>query len=176
MRSGAPSRRGETEAIARVLSGFRDSIKCIEPPGTADAGDIMTVEGHFYVGLSRRTNAEGADQILQIVRSYGMSGATIPLHDMLHLKSGAAYLENGYLVAAGELLGRAEFTGHKVIPVDDDERYAANCLWLNGKVLVASGYPKIKRAIEAHGYETIALDMSEFRKLDGGLSCLSLRF
>jgi dimethylargininase len=70
----------------------------------------------------------------------------------------------------------SDFSGFSVIPVDEDEQYAANCLWLNGTVLVASGYPKTRQAIEAHGYKTIALDVSEYRKLDGGLSCLSLRF
>ncbi len=175
-RPGATSRRGETQSVARVLSKFLDRIWYVEAPGTADAGDVMMVRGHLYVGLSRRTNVEGADQILQIIKPYGMSGSTIPLRDMLHLKSGAAYIENDNLVLGGELLGRPEFSEYAVIPVDDDESYAANCLWLNGTVLMASGYPKTKQALEAHGYQTIRLDMSEFRKLDGGLSCLSLRF
>jgi dimethylargininase len=176
MRPGAPSRRGETRAIARALSKFRDRILFLEPPATADGGDIMAVNGHFYVGLSQRTNKDGANQILEIIKAHAMTGSTIPLKDMLHLKSGAAYLGNERLVLGGELLGRPEFSKYAVIPVDDDESYAANCLWLNGTVLIASGYPKTKRAIEAYGYRTIELEVSEFRKLDGGLSCLSLRF
>ena len=176
MRPGAHSRRGETPSIERVLATFYNRISTVEPPGTADAGDILTVDEHIYIGLSRRTNQEGADQIIQFVASVGMTGSTVPLRDMLHLKSGAAYLENGNMVLAGELFGRSEFSKYAVIHVGVTELYGANCLWLNGTVLVASRYPIVKQAIEARGYPTIALDMSEFRKLDGGLSCLSLRF
>jgi dimethylargininase len=60
--------------------------------------------------------------------------------------------------------------------IEDDESYAANCIWINGYVLIATGYPKARRTIEGAGYQVLELDVSEFRKLDGGLSCLSLRF
>jgi dimethylargininase len=176
MRPGAPSRRGETEAIKHALSEFYDSVEELVPPGTADAGDIMMLEEHFFIGLSQRTNADGADQIIRILKAHGLTASTIPLKDVLHLKSGVAYVGNGTLVASGEFIGRPEFAGYRVIPVGDDERYAANCLGLNGKVLIASGYPKTRQAIQSSGYETIPLAMSEFQKLDGGLSCLSLRF
>jgi len=176
MRPGATSRRDETESIEPTL---RDHFKTIEPvqaPGTVDAGDIMMVGRHFFIGLSQRTNAEGAKQILEILNRHGLSGSTVPLKEMLHLKSGVAYLENDTLVATGEFLNRSEFAKFKVIPILSEEAYAANCLWLNGTVLVAAGFPQAKKAVETAGYQTIALEMSEFRKLDGGLSCLSLRW
>lgn len=176
MRPGAPSRRGETDDIETVLRGFYAAIERIRTPGTSDGGDIMMVGNHFYIGLSQRTNAVGAGQIIKMLNKYGMTGSAIPLKHALHLKSHVAYLENGYMVTAGEFIGRPEFAGYEHILVDDDEIYAANCLYLNGTVLIPSGYPKIKRAIEIRGYETMTLDMSEFQKLDGGLSCLSLRF
>ncbi|MCX6827737.1 MAG: N(G),N(G)-dimethylarginine dimethylaminohydrolase [candidate division Zixibacteria bacterium] len=176
MRPGAPSRRGETETIETALRPFYSNIERIISPGTADAGDIMMVGNHFYIGLSQRTNREGAEQIIGILNKYDMNGSTVTLKNALHLKSGTAYLENEFMVLAGEFVGRPEFTKYRVIPVHDDEIYAANCLWLNGTILIAAGYNKIKKAVESCGYKTIALDMSEFRKLDGGLSCLSLRF
>ncbi len=176
MRPGAPSRRGETEAIETVLRQFYSDIERVTSPGTADAGDIMMVGRHFYVGLSQRTNEEGAEQIIGILKRYDMTGSTVPLKNALHLKSGTAYLENEFMVLAGEFIGRPEFAEYRVIPVDEDEIYAANCLWLNGTVMIAAGYNKIEKAIESCGYRTVTLDMSEFRKLDGGLSCLSLRF
>ena len=175
-RPGAPSRRGETESIAAALSKYFTVIDIIRPPGTVDAGDIMMVESHYYIGLSQRTNAAGADQVIKVLNRHGLTGSTIPLQGVLHLKSGAAYIENGYIVATDEFSRRPEFRNHKIIPVDNDERYAANCIYLNGTVLLAAGYPKIKKDIEAIGYRTVSLDMSEFQKLDGGLSCLSLRF
>jgi dimethylargininase len=175
-RPGAVSRRGETAAIEQALARFYPDIERIVLPGTVDAGDIMMVGEHHYIGSSQRTNAEGAAQVIAILEAHGLTGSTVPLKHILHLKSASAYLENNRMALAGELIGRPEFSGFDVIPVDDDEAYAANCLWINGRVLVAAGFPKMRRAIEACGYQTIPLDMSEFRKLDGGLSCLSLRF
>ena len=80
------------------------------------------------------------------------------------------------MVISGEFLYKKEFSRFITIQVDPSESYAANCIWVNGTVIIAEGYPKFKEAVTANGYPTIELDMSEFRKLDGGLSCLSLRF
>jgi dimethylargininase len=176
MRPGAPSRRGETDAIEEALREFYSVVERVVSPGTAEAGDIMMVGDHYYIGLSERTNAEGASQVIRLLEKWGLTGSTVPLRDALHLKSDVAYIEGGWLVVGGELAGQPEFSGFTAIPVEADERYAANCLWVNGRVLVAAGYPRTMRAIEACGYVTIPLDVSEFRKLDGGLSCLSLRF
>lgn len=175
-RPGAPSRQGETQAIESVLEESYNDIERVRPPGTIDGGDIMMVGTHFYIGLSQRTNKEGADQVIEILKRYGITGSTIPLAKVLHLKSGVSYLEHNRLVAAGEFISLPDFASYELIKVDGDEQYAANCLWLNGLVLTASGFPKITSAIEALGYQTVQVDMSEFRKLDGGLSCLSLRF
>lgn len=176
MRPGAESRRGETAAIEQALKPFFTDIARIISPGTVDAGDIMMVGSHYYIGLSRRTNIEGAAQVIAILEAHGLTGSTVPLKDILHLKSAAAYLEDNRMVLAGELIGRPEFSGFDIIPVDDVEEYAANCLWINGRILVAAGFPRLRRSLDALGLETIPLEMSEFRTLDGGLSCLSLRF
>ena len=173
---GAPSRRGETERIEETVREFYDEIVRIELPGKLDGGDVMMVGSHYYIGLSSRTNPHGAWQLINYLKDYGMSGSTIALKELLHLKSGAAYLENNMLVLAGELRDRPEFGSFEAITVDDGESYAANCLWVNGRVMIADGFPETRRSIEGHGCDTIRLDMSEYRKLDGGLSCLSLRF
>ena len=93
--------------------------------------------------------------------------------DALHLKSGISYLENNNLLSVSGFLNKEEFQKLNLIPVDSNESYAANSLWINGKVLVPCGFPKIK---DKSGYIIMEVDVSEFRKLDGGLSCLSLRF
>ncbi len=105
-----------------------------------------------------------------------MSGSVIALEEVLHLKTGVTYLEDNNLAAAGEFLERAEFQSFNILAIDRDESYAANCIWVNGSILIPKGYPKAKNTIESAGYATIEIDVSEFRKLDGGLSCLSLRF
>jgi dimethylargininase len=95
---------------------------------------------------------------------------------MLHLKSGVSYLEHNKLLLTGEFVGHPALAGFEPLVVEPDESYAANSLWVNSRVLVPSGFPKTRELIERAGYETRVLDVSEFRKLDGGLSCLSLRF
>ena len=134
------------------------------------------VENHFYIGLSERTNVNGAEQTIKILEKYGMSGSMIKLNDVLHLKTGLAYLENNNLLVCGEFLSKPEFKKFNMIKIPEEESYAANCIWINGKVLIPEGYPKTKQKILNVGYAVIEVDVSEFRKLDGGLSCLSLRF
>ncbi len=173
---GSDSRKGETASIKDAVSKFYSEIETIRHPGTVDAGDIMMVGPHFYIGLSERTNSEGAGQMISILEKYSLSGSTVSLKNVLHLKSGASYLENNNLIAAGEFVNKQEFKKYNILKVIDSENYAANCVWINGTVIIAAGYSAVKRLIEEAGYPVIELDMSEFRKLDGGLSCLSLRF
>ncbi len=175
-RPGALSRRGETRDVARAMAGRDRPVAEIQAPGTLDAGDVMMVKDHFYVGLSDRTNAAGADQLRKILAPHGYTVSFIRLKSVLHLKTGISYLENNCLLAFGEFLTKPELAGFTVLPVHDTEAYAANCVWINDRVLVPEGFEKTRDMIENKGYETIALDVSEFRKLDGGLSCLSLRF
>jgi dimethylargininase len=173
---GAPSRKGEISGIRKVLDRFYTDIEEIQNPGTVEAGDIMMVGSHFYIGLSARTNEVGAKQMISILEKYGMSGSVVSLEKVLHLKTGLAYLENNNLVACGEFVSKSEFKKFKLIEIDEKESYATNCIWVNNKVIVSSGFPNAKSTIENAGYKTIEVDVSEFQKLDGGLSCLSLRF
>lgn len=173
---GAASRRGEIIGIKNVLSEFYPVITEIMEPGTVEAGDIMMVGSHFYIGLSRRTNLAGAKQLLQILEKYSMSGSLVKLEEVLHLKTGLSYLENSNLVVSAEFVNNAEFRKFNQIVVPEEESYAANCVWINDFVIAASGYPKTVEKIKNKGYPVIEIDVSEFRKVDGGLSCLSLRF
>jgi len=173
---GAKSRNGEIVGMKRVVQEYYSDIEEILAPGTVEAGDIMMVGSHFYIGLSARTNLNGAEQIIRILKKYGMSGSVIKLEKVLHLKTGLAYLENNNLVVCGEFLSNPEFKKFKIIEIPEEESYAANCVWVNDSVLIPKGYPISKQSIEKAGYTTMEIDVSEFRKLDGGLSCLSLRF
>lgn len=173
---GAPSRRGEVEEMKSVLYHFYELIECVHSPGHVEAGDIMMVGSHFYIGLSQRTNKEGARQLINILNRFEMDGSVIPLKEMLHLKTGLSYLENNNLLVAGEFQHHPEFQKFNCQLVSDDEMYAANSVWINDKVLVPANFQKTSRMISELGYETIVVDVSEFQKLDGGLSCLSLRF
>lgn len=173
---GAGSRKGEIQEMIKTLEGFYKCIEYIRHPGTLDGGDVMQVDSHFYIGLSKRTNEEGIRQFISLLEKHGFTGSTIKLQSGLHLKSGVAYLENNNLMATDDFSGKKPFKPFNILKVDKFEDYAANCVWINNFVLMARGFPKTKKIIEDTGYKIIELDVSEFRKIDGGLSCLSLRF
>ena len=173
---GAESRKGEEVEIEKALTDFHENIEHIQSPGTLDGGDVMMVDDHFYTGLSARTNREGAEQFAWILEKYGYGSSTIPLEKVLHLKTGLAYLENNNLVVAGEFIHLPIFEIFAKIVVEESESYAANCIWVNGKVIMPAGYEKVKQEVEEAGYNVLTVEVSEFRKLDGGVSCMSLRF
>ncbi len=173
---GAVARRGEVAAVVSQLGEFYDRVDAIQSPGTVDAGDIMMVGEYCYIGLSERTNADGAAQMIGFLQAAGYNGSTVSISESLHLKSSVSYLENNNLVVAGELCDKSEFADFNRIEIDQSERSAANCVWINNHVLMATGNPRTSEKIRALEYSVIELDVSEFEKLDGGLSCLSLRF
>ena len=173
---GAPTRMGEEKEIADVLGSYYDRIEQVKAPGTLEGGDVMMVKDHYYIGLSDRTNREGADQLIAALEKYGMTGTAVDMKEMLHLKTGLAYLEDNILLVAGEFVEKETFKSFTRIVVPEDESYAANCIRVNDYVIVPEGFPKTKKRIKDAGLNVMTVDTSEFRKLDGGLSCLSLRF
>jgi dimethylargininase len=178
-RPGAPSRRGEVDLIGAALQGLFPSIPRIEAPGTVDAGDVCEADGHFLIGLSARTNLPGAEQLAGHLLNLGYRSDVVDIRDirpLLHLKTGISYLGEGRMLATRDLPRGRALAAYEVVEVPDAERYAANALRVNERVLLADGYPETRAAVESLGFEVVALDMSEFRKLDGGLSCLSLRW
>lgn len=174
-RPGDVKRRGEEIAVKDVLSRFR-TLEHIEPPGTVDGGDILRIGDHFFTGLSGRTNEEGANQLRSILLRYDYTTSTIEVTESLHLKSDVNYIGKNNIVVTGELADCKEFEGLTKVVVGEHERYAANCLFVNDHLLIPEGYPKIRDTVQSLGYNTIALAMSEFQKMDGGLTCLSIRF
>jgi len=178
-RPGAASRMGEVESIRETLSRLCPRIASIQEPGTVDGGDVCEAGNHFFIGLSDRTNEAGAGQLAELLASYGYTSSTVDIRnvkDILHLKSGLAYLGDDRLVVIEALANRQEFRGYQIVRTNVDEEYAANCVRVNDYVLVAAGYPLFDQTLRGAGYKTIALEMTEFQKMDGGLSCLSLRF
>ena len=178
-RPGTPSRVGEIDEISRELRSHFSELSTIVAPGTVDGGDVCEAGDHFFIGVSRRTNEAGATQLARILQSFGFTSSLIDIRHMgniLHLKSGMAYLGDNRLVVIEALSQLKEFSTYELVHVNSFEEYAANCVFIGNKVLVADGFPGLKRQLEDLNYPTIALDMSEFQKMDGGLSCLSLRF
>ena len=173
---GAQSRNEEIIEIEDVLQEFYTKMYRITAPGTLDGGDVLQADNNFYIGISERTNEEGARQLKEIVDAEGFEATIIPLKEFFHLKTGIAYLGNNQLVVAGEFIDHPAFESYEKIVISKEDEYSANCIRMNDYVIIPSGYAETKRKIEDAGYEIIELDMSEVQKHDGGLSCLSLRF
>jgi dimethylargininase len=173
---GAESRNGEIIKIESVLKGFYEKFYTINAPGFLDGGDVLQAEDCFYIGISERTNEEGARQLKEILEREGFEATIIPLKKFFHLKTGIAYLGNNKMVVAGEFVDHPAFDSYEKIVIGKEDEYSANCIRVNDYVIIPSGYEETKRKLNDAGYETIELEMSEFQKHDGGLSCLSLRF
>jgi dimethylargininase len=178
-RPGAKSREGEVAAVAATLRNFISSCERIQAPGTVDGGDICQADKHFLIGLSARTNESGAAQLAAILARNGFTASTVDIRAnaaLLHLKSGIAYIGERRFVVTPGFPSLPDISGFEKIEVIAGEGYAANCVRVNEEVLIASGFPKLAASLVSLGYRVRALDMSEFAKMDGGLSCLSLRF
>lgn len=178
-RPGASSRAGEVAAIATALAPHFPDLARIQAPATLDGGDICDAGTHVFIGVSARTSEAGAAQLAAWLQAQGSTSSIVDIRAMrsiLHLKSGIACLDDGRLLLIEELAAHPAFEGRERIVLAPDEAYGANAVQVNARVLVSQGHPKLEADLRAHGHAPLALDMSEFAKMDGGLSCLSLRF
>jgi dimethylargininase len=144
-----------------------------------DGGDVCEIDGDFVIGLSSRTNADGARQLTGLLTDLGRKSVVIDIRasrNLLHLKTGLSYLGDGVFVVSSETLLADALKRYELIRVSPAESYAANCIRVNDSVVIAAGYPELLATLSGRGYRVVTLAMSEFRKMDGGLSCLSLRF
>jgi len=172
---GNKDRQGEEDTIQRALSPYRTTVR-IHPPGTVDGGDVLQVDLHFFIGISERTNRDGATQLGCIFEEYGFTWSTIPVEVGLHLKSSVNYIGKNTLLITEKFAHHKKFKDYHAIIVDTAEEYAANTLLINNSLITPKGFPNTKKKLEATGLGIIELDVSEARKMDGGLTCMSLRF
>lgn len=172
---GAPSRQGEQDALARKLSQYREVVY-IQPPGTVDGGDVLRVNNRFFIGVSARTNSAGAQQLGEIFKKCGYTSTLITVINGLHLKSDVNYLGDNTLLVTRRFAQLKEFDRFNKIVLKDEESYAANTLLVNDCLITPKGFPDTYNKIEQTGYDLVELDASEMQKMDGGLTCLSLRF
>jgi len=178
-RPGAASRMGEVEGIITALGDWYPDIARITAPGTLDGGDVCEADGHFLIGLSGRTNEDGARQLSEFLGSIGYRSSIVDIRghrSLLHLKSGISYIGEGRIVTTLDVAEIEALRPYERVVVSDAERYAANCIRINDRVLMAAGYPRLAERLADLGYDTVSVDLSEFRKMDGSLTCLSLRF
>ena len=178
-RPGAEARQGEIAAIEAALGAHFDGWSRITAPGCVDGGDICETDDVVLIGVSERTNPEGARQLAAILTGLGRPAELVDIRgipSLLHLKTGIGYLGEGRMAMAPEVPDLPAFARFEAVRLAPDEAFAANCVRVNDKVLVAAGAPRFMDRLAGLGYAPLALEMSEYRKMDGGLSCLSLRF
>jgi dimethylargininase len=172
---GAETRKGEEKEIETVLSRYRKIVR-INPPGTLDGGDVLMVGTHFFIGISERTNTDGAVQLGHILEAYGNTWAAVHVESGLHLKSSVNCVGKNCLLITENFVHQDEFSGYDRIVLKPAEAYAGNILRVNNCLILPGGFPDTRKKLEAIGCDMVALDVSEVRKMDGGVTCLSIRF
>ena len=172
---GAESRRGEVETIASTLVEYRETLH-IEAPGTVDGGDVLMVGTDSYIGISDRTSREGAEQAANILEAYRYTCTMVPVLSGLHLKSGVNYVGQNALLLTEAYADLDQFRQYDKIVVNESEGHAANTLLINNSLITPKGFPKTREKLLALDVNIIELDVSEVRKMDGSLTCMSLRF
>ncbi len=137
--------------------------------------DVLVANRSVFIGLSARTNEEGAAQLARLLEAHGYRSQTIPVAAGLHLKSSVSWVGGETLLISERFAERPELRGFRRIVVDAAEEPACNTLAANGTLLTPAGFPKARRSLEETGLRIVELDVSEARKMDGGLTCMSLR-
>ncbi|MEO6445623.1 MAG: arginine deiminase-related protein [Gemmatimonadaceae bacterium] len=174
-RPGAPSRRGEVDAIADSLAAFRHAER-INEPGTLDGGDVLRLGRTLYVGLTSRTSAAGVEQLRAIVSTLGYAVETVDVAGALHLKTAVTQVGPNWILANPEWVDVAQFPGYDALVVDPAEPFAANAVYVNGAVVHSTAFPRTQDTLRAHGVRVIGVDASELAKAEGGVTCCSLLF
>jgi len=173
-RPGAKSRRGEEITIEDVLAKYKN-IEKIKAPGTVDGGDVLITGKKIYIGISERTNQEGANQLSEILIKFGYDSTYISVNKGLHLKSDVNYIGKN-TVLMKDIFDTQDFKSYNKIIVKPEESYVANSLLVNNKLIIPKGFAETKLRLLQAEFDVIELDMSEPQKMDGGLTCFSLRF
>lgn len=167
------SRANEVVEVAKVMGELRETHR-IKPPATVDGGDVLVVEDRVFVGISARTNLHAASQLKKILENTGMNVIPVKVHKVLHLKSACTYLGNGVVILSRGCFDTDVLQGLRRIIVPRGEEYAADCLAVNETVLVAKGHAETRKLVEKEGFQVDEMEISEFRKGDGALTCLSI--
>ncbi len=169
----ARSRVNEVDEVAKVMAKLKETY-CIKPPATIDGGDVLTIGDRVFVGISARTNPYAVTQLKKILEDSRMDVIPVKVHKVLHLKSACTYLGNDVVILSRGCFDTNVLQGLGKIIVPRGEEYAADCLVVNEAVLMAKGHAETKRLVEKEGFQVVELEISEFRKGNGALTCLSI--
>ena len=176
MRPGAETRRGEVAPMRDALSLIFDNIADITE-GFIEAGDILTTPTEVLVGLSARTDKQGADQLRAILDQHGYAMRILQTPpDVLHFKTDCSLIEDHCILSTERLAKSGCFDGYQTLLVPEGEEPAANMIRYNDYIIMPEGFPKTETMLKAEGFDVLTVGNTECAKIDGGMSCLSLRF
>jgi dimethylargininase len=177
LRPGAPSRRGESTLLEPQLRRLFDDVIPLPGTGLLDGGDVLLSDNDAFIGLSERTDMAGFDALASVLSGldYRIRKVETPAQ-ILHFKTDCGLLDSETIFSTARLSETGCFEGYRVITAPEGEETAANLIRVNDTVLLSAGYPLTEELLRQHGYNVRTLDTSEAAKVDGGLSCMSLRF
>ena len=172
---GAPSRRPEISSLANTLSRYRP-LQFLAEPATLDGGDVLRIGRSFFVGLSRRTNRDGINQLAKLLGPYGYQVHSIEVKGCLHLKSACSYIGNNTILVNPSWIDVEPLAEFNLLDVPEDEPAAANALLLNDVVIMPASFPKTRALLKTRGFHVRTIDLSELQKAEAGVTCTSLIF
>jgi len=174
-RPGAGSRRGEIDSMAEALAPFRE-LRRIEAPATLDGGDVLRLDRVIHVGASSRSNADGIEQLRQLVAPFGYRVAAVPLRGCLHLKSAVTRVAPDLLLVNSDWVDARHFPGYRTLAVDPAEPFAANAILIGNTLLYSASFPGTADRLQQAGIDVRLVDMSETEKAEGAMTCCSIVF
>ena len=177
MRPGAPSRLGEAEAIKQIISELYTQVEQIKGPGFIEGGDILVTETEVLVGRSARTDKAGIEELASIIDPWGHTLREVDTPEgVLHFKTDCSLLDEKTILSTERLAQTGCFENYDVITTADGEEACANTIRFNNYVIMPDGFPETEHKLVTRGYAVKKIGNTEAAKLDGGMSCLSLRF
>lgn len=178
MRPGAPSRLGEAAEMVPHLTALYGDIRSISDADSfIEGGDILMTETEVLVGRSARTNAAGIEALRRLTADWGETVREVHTPPgVLHFKTDCSLMDAETILATPRLSASGCFKGYRLIDVAEGEEAAANAIRFNDLVLMPAGFPRTRDRLLAAGYDLREIGNSECAKIDGGMSCLSLRF
>ncbi len=177
MRPGARTRLGEAMEMVPALEDAYGTVRRIEGPGFIEGGDILVTEREILVGISARTDSAGVGELRQIVSDWGYALREVQTPpEILHFKTDCSLLDEETILCTQALAASGCFAGYRLIHPAEGEEACANAIRFNDRVIMPSGFAGTAEALDQAGYKVVEIGNSEAAKLDGGMSCLSLRF
>jgi dimethylargininase len=176
-RPGAPSRQGETKSVARAFAELSPDLEIIPMPegqATVDGGDVLRLGDCYYIGISDRTNEAGAEWLTARAEERGCRGKTVPVGESLHLTTVVTPVSFDTVIGTEDILPHFSGDAVRTIAVPPDESAAGNVLVVNGTVIVPAGCPEVTEMLHRAGFAAVEVDVSQYARADGALTCLSV--